>query len=79
MIKIIAAKYKDGLACVFDGTKLLIIMPPYIGKGSPIKPEDVSKAVSHQGFSAEDLEFKSFEELFGFLQEKLLKGEWEKE
>jgi hypothetical protein len=78
MIKVIAACYKDGLACVFDGTSLIIIRPPYASKGSPIKPEDVTKAVSHQGFSAVDEEFKSFEELYGFLREQNLKGEWEK-
>lgn len=76
-IQMIAVNHKDGMACVWDGTKFLIIKPPYEGKGSPIKPEDISKAVS-KGFSAVDLEFKSFEEVFKFLREKLLKGEWEK-
>jgi hypothetical protein len=78
MLKLVAVQYQSGIACVFDGQQYLVLKPPYSTENfCKISPAEVGQAISKQGFAAEDKDFATFEELFKFLGEKLLKGEWE--
>jgi len=78
MIKLVAAQYKIGMAIVFFSQQYMVLKPPYsTEKPCIIGKSEVEKATSNQGFLAEDKDFATFEELFKFLGEKLLKGEWE--
>ncbi|OGY41612.1 MAG: hypothetical protein A2Y82_01350 [Candidatus Buchananbacteria bacterium RBG_13_36_9] len=79
MILLVAAQYKSGICCVFYDQLFLLYKPPYDKDiFCVIKAEDVTRAISKQNFAAEEKKFESFGELFKYMQEKLLKGEWEK-
>jgi len=79
MIMLVAALYKCGIAIVFFNQQYIVYKPPYDkGQFCVIEPEKYTQAISKQGFSAEEKDFATFEELFKYMKEKLNKGEWEK-
>ncbi len=73
MIKLVAAQYESGICCIIFGGRFLLVKPPYQqDKFERLTSQDISKAIVAQGFKAEDLNFESWEALFGHLHDKLL-------